>query len=157
MKLHLGCGNKLFDGWVNVDIGDYGQEVQCDLMELPFEDDEADEILSVHVVEHFYPWETPLLLKEWRRVLKPGAPIAIECPDLMKACEHMVAKRNQQLSYWPIYGDPDHVNPYMMHKWGWTPRSLIKLMEFCGFHDVTEKPAQHKLGPVRDLRVEALG
>ena len=42
----------------------------------------ADEILAVHVIEHFFYWEVGPLLKSWRRVLKPGGKIILECPNL---------------------------------------------------------------------------
>ena len=58
MKLNLGCGDKILPGYVNVDVAESRAgkrpDVLCDLHRLtPFEDNSADEILSVHVVEHF--------------------------------------------------------------------------------------------------------
>jgi hypothetical protein len=59
VKLNLGCGDKILPGCVNVDVAPTraGQkpDVICDLHKLePFQDAAADEILAVHVVEHFW-------------------------------------------------------------------------------------------------------
>ena len=45
----------------------------CDIRMLDkFCDNYADEIMAVHVVEHFWRWEVVEILREWARVLKPG-------------------------------------------------------------------------------------
>ena len=86
VKLNLGCGDKILSGYVNVDVAEsrVGKrpDVLCDLHRLAsFEDNSADEILSVHVVEHFWRWEVVDVLKEWVRVLKPGGLMILECPE----------------------------------------------------------------------------
>ena len=69
MKLNLGCGDKILPGYINVDVMESRRglkpDVICDLHQLtPFENDSADEILSVHVIEHFWRWEVLDVLKE---------------------------------------------------------------------------------------------
>jgi len=63
LRLNLGCGDKILPGYVNVDAATSrkGQEpdVLGDLRALPFPPGHADEILAVHVIEHFYPWDRP--------------------------------------------------------------------------------------------------
>jgi predicted SAM-dependent methyltransferase len=63
MKLNLGCGDKILPGYVNVDVAPSRAgrppDVLCDLRSLgPFEDASADEVLAVHVVEHFWRWKS---------------------------------------------------------------------------------------------------
>jgi SAM-dependent methyltransferase len=87
LKLNLGCGDKILPGYVNVDVVEaragMRPDVICDLHDLaPFADNSADEILSVHVVEHFWRWEVRDILREWMRVLKPGGRMIVECPNL---------------------------------------------------------------------------
>ncbi len=68
MKLNLGCGDKILEGYVNVDVVDERAgavpDINCDISDLSiFEDNYAEEILAVHVVEHFWRWEVVDVLK----------------------------------------------------------------------------------------------
>ena len=81
-KIHVGCGSKLFPGWVNVDMNPKG-DLTTDLREgLPFADDTAELIYTEHSLEHFYrEHDAPFLLRECLRVLEPGGRIRITVPD----------------------------------------------------------------------------
>jgi SAM-dependent methyltransferase len=156
LKLHLGCGARLLDGYTNVDVIDKGQELVHSLRHLPFEDAVADEILSVHVIEHFHIQEVSAVLDEWYRVLKPGGRIILECPDLAKILENFRAKRTMRLTMLGLYGNVlDDPSPYMLHKWCWTGPSLCLALEKAGFVDATVKEPQYHF-PARDMRVEAV-
>ena len=165
MKLNLGCGDKILDGYVNVDVAPSRRgrqpDVICDLHQLKFEDRSADEILAVHVVEHFWRWEVVGVLREWARVLKPGAPMILECPNLQSACEQFLQDPESfagpgaegQRTMWVFYGDPSWQDPLMVHRWGYTPRSLAKVMAEAGLVEVRQEPAQFKLREPRDMRL----
>ena len=166
MKLNLGCGDKILPGYVNVDVAPAraGQkpDVICDLHRLePFEDGSADEILAVHVVEHFWRWEVVDVLREWVRVLKPRAPMILECPNLQSACEQFLRDPDMfsgpgqegQRTMWVFYGDPRWRDPLMVHRWGYTPGSLAKVMIQAGLTRVRQEPAQFKLREPRDMRL----
>jgi|GEM_PF-246551 len=168
IRLNLGCGDKILPGYVNVDVVESRAgkkpDVLCDLRKLePFADDTVDEILAVHVVEHFWRWEVLDVLREWARVLKPGGKMILECPNLISACESFLKEPKAaagsgpegQRSMWVFYGDPRWQDPYMVHRWGYTPQSLAKLMEEAGLVDARREPAQFKLREPRDMRVVA--
>lgn len=168
VRLNLGCGDKILPGYVNVDVVESRAgkrpDVLCDLHRLePFADDSADEILAVHVVEHFWRWEVLAVLKEWVRVLKPGGLLVLECPNLISACETFLRDpevaasggKEGQRSMWVFYGDPQWQDPYMVHRWGYTPKSLAQLMGEAGLVDARQEPAQFKLREPRDMRVVA--
>jgi SAM-dependent methyltransferase len=166
LKLNLGCGDKILDGYVNVDVAasraGKRPDVLCDLRALtPFEENTVDEILSVHVVEHFWRWEVVGVLKEWVRVLKPGGLMVLECPNLKSACEAFLANpevhagpgAEGQRTMWVFYGDPAWRDPLMVHRWGYTPRSLGRIMFEAGLVNLRQEPAQFKLREPRDMRV----
>ena len=113
VRLNLGCGDKILDGYTNVDIVDEraGQkpDVNCDVRQLTvFEDNYADEILAVHVVEHFWRWEVQAIIQEWMRVLKPGGKMILECPNLISACQEVLK-------------DPLDVHSQHILRWHHTP------------------------------------
>lgn len=166
MKLNLGCGDKILEGYVNVDVAPARAgrqpDVICDLHQLePFEDGSAEEVLAVHVVEHFWRWEVVGVLREWMRVLKPGAPMILECPNLQSACEQFLRDPETlsgpgpegQRTMWVFYGDPRWQDPLMVHRWGYTPRSLARVMAQAGLAQVRQEPAQFKLREPRDMRL----
>lgn len=169
MKINLGCGDKILENYINVDIvnerGGRQPDLVCDIRSLNiFENNCADEILAIHVVEHFWRWEIAEVINEWIRVLKPGGKMILECPNLLTACMELVndpiiaAKpgKSGQKSMWVFYGDPSWKDPLMMHKWGYTPQSLGQLMHDCGLKEIKQEKAQFKLKEPRDMRITGI-
>lgn len=79
MKLHLGCGRDLWDGFINVDIMP-GSLVGHDLntFPYPFPAQSVDSIAMLHVLEHL---QNPLLVaQELHRIAKPDAKWTIAVP-----------------------------------------------------------------------------
>jgi ubiquinone/menaquinone biosynthesis C-methylase UbiE len=169
IRLNLGCGDKILNGYINVDVAQERAgkqpDVVCDIRELrQFKDNYADEILAVHVVEHFWRWEVVGILKEWVRVLKPGGKLILECPNLRSACEEFLKNPDHaalpgpegQRTMWVFYGDPRWTDPLMVHRWGYTPRSLAQVMHEAGLTGLTQEPAQFKLREPRDMRITGI-
>lgn len=169
IKLNLGCGDKILEGYVNVDVvnerAGKSPDVVCDIKKLDkFDSNYADEVMAIHVVEHFDRWDIVEILREWSRVLKPGGKMILECPNLESACKeflkdpinHSKPNQNGQRTMWVFYGDPSWRDPLMMHKWGYTPRSLAQVMHEAGLMDLKQEPAQYKLREPRDMRVTGL-
>lgn len=166
VKLNIGCGDKILPGYINVDVAEnragVRPDVLCDLHRLsPFEDGCADEVLAVHVIEHFWRWETVDLLREWARVLKPGGRLILECPNLISACEEFLRDPDTragpgpegQRTMWVFYGDPAWRDPLMVHRWGYTPDSLAQVMAEAGLTHIRQEPARFKLREPRDMRM----
>jgi SAM-dependent methyltransferase len=169
VKLNLGCGDKILAGYVNVDVAPSRAgkkpDVICDLHRLEgFADGAAEEILAVHVVEHFWRWEVVEVLREWARVLEPGGAMILERPNLLSACQQFLADPETfsgpgpegQRTMWVFYGDPRWRDPLMVHRWGYTPRSLAGIMREAGLTDLRQEPAQFKLREPRDMRIVGL-
>lgn len=168
IRLNIGCGDKLLPGYVNVDIVESRAGVQpdviSDIRELScFPDHYADEVLAVHVIEHFWRWEVEDVVREWIRVLKPGGRLVLECPNLQTACEMFLADPDNgaradqmgQRTMWVFYGDPKWKDPLMVHRWGYTPASLSGMLSNLGLRNVRQEPAQFKLKEPRDMRIVA--
>ena len=168
LRLNLGCGDKILPGYVNVDVafdrGGRRPDLVSDLHRLPLPDGCAEEILAVHVVEHFWRWEVVDVLREWVRLLKPGGRMILECPNLRSACEAFLADPEKgadpgpagQRTMWVFYGDPRWQDPLMVHRWGYTPESLAQVMAEAGLSDIRQAPAQFKLREPRDMRLEGI-
>ena len=169
VRLNLGCGDKILPGYINIDTvssrAGKQPDVNADIRDLSkIKSFIADEILAVHVIEHFYFWEVIPLLKSWRRLLKPGGKLILECPNLLYACQMIVenpvmrsqADKAGQMSMWPLYGDPSWKDPLMCHKWAYTPESLMAVLDEAGYQQAKQEPAQFKLREPRDMRITAL-
>lgn len=163
MKLHIGCGDRPIDGYLNIDLDarEYAQYayLQADAASIPLGDGCAEEILSVHMIEHVWPWETLQMLKEWHRLLAPGGKCVIECPNIFKACQLLIGGMREKnmkavaAAMNAFYGDPKDQELPGRHKWGYTPQSLSALLTAAGFENPTEEPAQFKMGESRDMRI----
>lgn len=171
IKINAGCGRHVLDGWVNIDVqpsrhANRDPDILCDLRTIPLPDGCADEIMSIHVFEHFYLWEAEVLLKEWHRLLVPGGKLALEMPDLIKCCRNIVngigmdggGKNPHAMGLWGLYGDPRDKDPFMGHHWGWAPKTLKTFLQEHGFGRIAEEiPQWHAGGKKnRDMRIVSI-
>jgi len=167
IRLNIGCGDKLLPYYINIDAAParegHQPDMICDARDLSsFEDNSVDEVLSVHLIEHLSREDAAKAVAEWVRVLKPGGQLIIECPNILSACEALLKAPEAALqqdgeaaqrTMWAFYGDPSGGDPLMMHKWGYTPESAVKLLSEAGLVDVLSEAPRFKLGAPRDLRV----
>ncbi len=94
MRLNLGCGTDIREGWVNLDVVPLpGVDVVHNVEKLPypFESDTFDEILCQDILEHVS--DLPGILFELKRVLKKDGLLRIQVP-------HFSSRNN--------YADPTH-------------------------------------------------
>src|ERR1700677_1021370 len=80
MKLNLGCGGQILDGWVNVDkFGKPDQVFDLESFPWPWADNSVDEILLSHVLEHLgqSPQVFIAIMRELYRVCRDGATLHI--------------------------------------------------------------------------------
>lgn len=83
MKLHIGCGQKILDGYKNVDLLDLPHidyKTSADDLNM-IADNTIDEIYACHILEHFGRHDSPKVLNEWHRVLKKGGTLRVAIPN----------------------------------------------------------------------------
>jgi ubiquinone/menaquinone biosynthesis C-methylase UbiE len=157
--LHVGCGfqNKTHlkgfnnDNWKEIRL-DIDKNVNPDIvgtltdMKL-VETGSVDAVYSSHNIEHIYPHEVPIALKEFYRVLKDDGIVVITCPDLQTVCEAVVNDKLLEPLYETIDGvkvspidilygyrkDLAKGKEYMAHKGGFTYSSLNTSFFEAGF------------------------
>jgi predicted SAM-dependent methyltransferase len=152
-RLHVGCGKRRIEGWLNVDVvhSDYDVDLACG--RLPWKSSVFDAVISQHVIEHLELVEESLpLLRELHRVLKPNGEIWLSCPDIEKACrsylEHGMAdllqdRRSRDMRY-TLGGMPSQqfIND-LFHNYGQHKNLLdFRLLEWAltaaGFRDIQQ-------------------
>lgn len=157
--LHVGCGAKRkarttrgfnTDEWQELRF-DIDASVNPDIIGTMTDmsavaDESVDAIFSSHNVEHLYPHEVPLALKECLRVLKPDGFLVITCPDLQSVCQLVAQDKLTETAYvspaGPIapldmlYGLRPALargNLFMAHKCGFTQKVLVEMLRASGF------------------------
>lgn len=88
-KLNLGCGEKIIDGYTNVDVRPLpGVDVIADLSRTPWSwaDETVSEVVMLDFLEHFPHADTDRILNEVWRVMEPRALFVVQVPDLEHCC-----------------------------------------------------------------------
>jgi SAM-dependent methyltransferase len=139
LRLHLGCGGKHFDGYLNVDLWiTDATDVISDITSLPWPDNAASIIESYHVIEHISHKKIRNTLKDWHRVLKPGGKLILECPHFDKAVREYLSGNESRLLN--IFGRQRSEGD--AHLYGFNPERLMRLLEEVGFKEIQEAPPQ---------------
>lgn len=125
LRLNLGCGNHVIDGFTNVDI-EPPADVVGDFTTMAFEN--VTEVVMSHVLEHFEWRRTGEILETIRSWCAPGAKVTIEVPDMAALCE-----RGCDYPHWQqwIFGEQSHAG--QRHMSGFTADSLASAMTAAGF------------------------
>lgn len=80
MKLNLGCGKDIREGYINIDrFPGNGVDIVCDLNDgLPFKNEQFDMVYASHILEHVIDIHN--VVQEIYRVMKPEGILEIKVP-----------------------------------------------------------------------------
>ncbi len=104
IRLHLGCGRTILQGWINLDIAPLpGVDVvanldTCGTVPLPFQENSIDEIMCIHTIEHLK--NTLPFMQELHRIAKPDARAVFLVPYGSSDA---------------AFEDPTHMRPYFLN------------------------------------------
>ena len=134
VNIHLGCGRVNHPAFINVDVARLPHIHHIHRVEeLPmFADNTADLIYVCHCLEHVSFLDTDRVLREWRRVLKPGGILRISVPDfdyilvMYEAFQRDIAAIEKTLMGGQNY-------PANFHKAIFNGAHLTRLLESAGF------------------------
>jgi predicted SAM-dependent methyltransferase len=141
IRLNLGGAGEgyrsgLIPGFLTVDLRE-GPETDIigdvsDLSRWP--DNSVDELYSSNVLEHFSLNRTVDVLKEWCRVLKPGASLWLSVPDFNATVRIYLQEGLVDWVQYLIWGDQKHALNY--HYINFTFPILANMAVKAGFSDI---------------------
>ena len=144
MRLHLGAGDNVLDGWTNIDL-DAKEGVVCwDLTQpLPVPAGFIELIYSEHFIEHITLKQTTELLAECHRVLEPDGTMRLSTPGLRKLVDEYLSGRTSE---WHDVGfspaTPCQMVNESLRLWGhqfvYDADELKRILEEAGFRKVTQ-------------------
>lgn len=144
LTLNVGCGERTYKEYppgykcINYDIREDLSHVDevGDVKDLSlFDNEHFDYILASDIIEHFPISETPMILKEWKRVLKIDGVIEFRLPNLEAICKAYVNKKHDaKLTSWLLYGGQDY--PGNFHFVGFDRQFLNSVIVPIGFVEI---------------------
>jgi len=94
LKLNLGCGTKLMDGYINIDIRPLNDQILVgDVASLPYDNETVDEIYASDIYEHIGHVRSQELLNHWVSKLKRGGKLLIHTSNLNGLCEFVLKQK----------------------------------------------------------------
>jgi predicted SAM-dependent methyltransferase len=144
VKLNVGCINYK-EGYIHVDVHQHklskedGSLVSLDIIadarKLPFPENSVDEVFTEEMLEHLGRKEYKDVLKEFYRVLKPGAFLDVAVPNFLGLCEEFIRYPNKRRGLMQMfYGGQDFETDF--HKMGFTYTLLEEDLEGIGFKNL---------------------
>ncbi len=145
LKLHLGCGETYFPGYINVDFPPSRHSVQqhskadifADLSQLHYPSGTVDEIRLHHVFEHFERPVALRLLIDWYGWLKEGGQLIIETPDFHRCVREYLRSQalgDQLRILRHLFGS--HEATWAVHYDGWYRERFTKVLTALGYQDL---------------------
>lgn len=148
IKLHLGCGEQYFDGYINIDYPSANHnlmKVKADLFQdvttLEYENNSIDEIRLHHVFEHFNRVMTTGLLIKWHKWLKVDGILHIETPDFEECSKKIIDINTPQKIKLALlrHIEGDQAANWAYHITHWTKERFMLVLSELGFSDIEFK------------------
>ena len=158
--LHVGCGPLNIssipfitdpENWkeyrLDIDM-EHEPDFLCSMTDMKcVPDNSIDCVYSSHNIEHLFPFQVPIALSEFYRVLREGGTLIATCPDVEAVARHIIDKGLIAPAYYldedvsinaldMLYGWTEATqngNHFMAHKCGFTKESLEHELKCADF------------------------
>ena len=136
MKLHIGCGDRIIDGWANIDqVQREGVEI-WDVRRLSCGYGNAEIIYASHVLEYFDEREVLAVLKDWYSALRPGGILRLSVPNIESLITVYQKTRSIANIVGPMYGRMAVGQELIYHKTIYDYATLSFLLRVVGFRAI---------------------
>lgn len=141
-RLHLGCGERYLEGYVNIDFPPSEHTVQqaspadelADIRHLRYEPESVVEVRLHHVFEHFDRPTALRLLVDWHEWLVEGGRLTIETPDFersVKAFVRHIGRGDRGTILRHVFGS--HEAAWAVHWDGWYEQRYRRVLGALGY------------------------
>ncbi|GFO64363.1 class I SAM-dependent methyltransferase [Geomonas paludis] len=163
MKLHLGCGQRYLDGYLNIDFPlschtaqtSSVADLHADITTLRYPAGSVAEVRLHHVFEHFPRPVACGLLACWYSWLEPGGILTIEVPDFRRTALALMnpfnSLKQRAIAERHLFGS--HEAPWAVHCEGYTASLLQTMLGEFGF--TVDKITKSAWGGTYNLEVVA--
>ena len=154
IKLHLGCGQRYLEGYLNIDFPPSEHTVQteakvdqyADIRELNYPRASVGEVRLHHVFEHFTRPVALALLAAWNVWLEPEGTLRIEVPDFDRTARRVLSpltsERRRGVALRHIFGSQEAA--WALHCEGWSKRRLARAAKAFGFRTTSARKTRYK-------------
>jgi predicted SAM-dependent methyltransferase len=175
-RLHVACGSKYYEEYVNIDLFDYDiRDTSRDGSIYDFKEDltrldsivngSLSEILFIHGFEHFTRYDAIHILTNWYEKLQPQGIIHCEMPDfrrifLLSLLPKWIMKKNSKrynkgIVHDMFYGNQWSGLDYETHRYLWSKHEFRSVLEEIGFKIQYSGNATFFHVPFRDMIIVA--
>ncbi|MDY6790232.1 MAG: FkbM family methyltransferase [Thermodesulfobacteriota bacterium] len=144
LRIHLGCGGKHFDRYINIDYPPSGRsmvavkaDIFADIRSLDFPCESVDEVRLHHVFEHFGRVVALAMLIKWHGWLKIGGKLYIETPDLIGSAKTLISNASWKTKIGAVrHLTGDQAASWAYHVDQWFPERFKRTLGNFGFDPV---------------------
>jgi hypothetical protein len=161
-RLHLGCGSRYLEGYVNIDmpsenvvqVRERPADIECDLLDLRLPSGSISEVYMAHVFEHFQRHIAIGFLCRWNSWLEANGAVLLEMPDILAGCQELATAPFQRQLQLIRHMWGSHEASWATHQEGWMLETAAALLSACGYipHECTTTPCRWPSFRIRALK-----
>lgn len=136
IKLHLGCGEKHIEGYINIDIRHMPGVDKVDNIRFlrSYKENSIDAIYACAVLEHLTRWDYIHALQRWYDILKTGGTLRVSVPDFEALSNYYRDTGDLKHLIGMLYGGQDYDENF--HHMCWDFRTLSEDLKKVGFKEI---------------------